>query len=211
MAATRQAIRLAVLISGGGTTLLNLLDKIDAGRLSARIELVICSNPAAERKVRDKLGDRLPPTQVIHRKTFNDVTSFSQTVFNAIRSSGAELVALAGFLCLLEIPDDYARRVLNIHPALLPAFGGQGMYGHNVHEAVIAHGCKVSGCTVHFADQTYDTGPILVQRCCPVRDDDTPDTLAARVFEQECQAYPEAIQLIAEQRVEIVGRVARIR
>src|SRR4029453_6931345 len=120
--------------------------------------------------------------------------------------SGAALVCMAGFLQLLPIPDDYYHRVLNIHPALLPAFGGKGMYGRRVHEAVLAAGVKVTGCTVHFADDSYDTGPILVQRCVPVKEGDDADALAARVFEAECEAYPEAIRLIASDRVTIQGR-----
>lgn len=207
----REPIKLAVLVSGGGTTLANLVEKIDAGTLPARVVCVVCSNPAAHEKVAAKLGSRTVQPLLVHRKPFgSDVAVFSRTVFEAIRGSGAELVCLAGFLCLLDIPDDYRHRVINIHPALLPAFGGRGMFGEHVHAAVIDHGCKVSGCTVHFADQTYDTGPILVQRCCPVRSNDTPASLAERVFELECEAYPEAIRLIAEGRVTIDGRVARI-
>jgi phosphoribosylglycinamide formyltransferase-1 len=117
---------------------------------------------------------------------------------------------MAGWLHLLPIPNDFRYRVLNIHPALLPSFGGKGMYGHHVHEAVLAYGAKVSGCTVHYADDTYDTGPILVQKCVPVLEGDTPTSLAARVFEAECEAYPEAIELIAEGRVTIEGRRAVI-
>src|SRR4029450_5553555 len=99
---------------------------------------------------------------------------------------------------------------MNIHPALLPSFGGKGMYGRRVHEAVLAHGCKVSGCTVHFVDGSYDTGPIVLQRTCPVADDDTPETLAARVFEEEKVAYPEAIRLFAAGRLKIEGRRVRV-
>ncbi|MCI0703467.1 MAG: phosphoribosylglycinamide formyltransferase, partial [Planctomycetia bacterium] len=117
-----------------------------------------------------------------------------------------DLVCFAGWLHLLPIAPDFHHKVLNIHPALLPAFGGKGMYGHHVHEAVLNYGAKVSGCTVHFADDTYDTGPILVQRAVPVKEEDTPDTLAARVFAAECEAYPEAIRLIAEGRVTVQGR-----
>jgi len=199
-------IRLAVLVSGGGTTLGNMIERIAAGSLDGEIAVVICSNPVAAEKVKT----RFPGAKLVDRKTFDDAESFSQAVFQQVRSAGAELVCLGGFLCLLSIPPDFAGKVLNIHPALLPSFGGRGMFGRRVHEAVIAHGCKVSGCTVHFADATYDTGPILVQRVCEVLDHDTADTLAARVFEQECQAYPEAIQLIADGRVRIEGRVARI-
>lgn len=199
-----QPLRLAVLLSGGGTTLANLAAKIDAGELDAELAVAISSNTAAFERLEAR---NLPvPAHLLTRKAFSDTAAFSQAVFNVIRDADVDLVCLAGFLCLLSIPDDYAWRVLNIHPALLPAFGGKGMYGHHVHEAVLAAGCKVSGCTVHFADQTYDTGPILVQRTCPVEADDTPDTLAARVFEQECLAYPEAIRLIAQGKVTIDGR-----
>jgi phosphoribosylglycinamide formyltransferase 1 len=127
-------------------------------------------------------------------------------VWNAVRHANPDLVCLAGWLHLLPIPDDLRHRVLNIHPSLLPAFGGKGMYGRHVHEAVLAYGAKVSGCTVHFADDSYDTGPILVQKCVPVLTGDTPDTLAARVFAAECEAYPEAIRLIAAGGVTVEGR-----
>jgi len=197
-----QPIRLAVLISGGGTTLANLAKKIDAGELDAELAVAICSNP----KSRDKLdalglgcrGCRGLPTHTIARKDYDDTHGFAKAIFRIIRNAEVDLVCLAGFLSLLTIPDDFANRVLNIHPALLPAFGGKGMFGRHVHEAVIKAGCQTSGCTVHYADQTYDTGQILVRRTCPVLKDDTPDTLAARVFEQECAAYPEAIRQIAD-------------
>jgi phosphoribosylglycinamide formyltransferase-1 len=132
--------------------------------------------------------------------------TFSDRVFDAVRSFAPDAVCLAGWLHLVRIPPDFRHRVLNIHPALLPAFGGKGMYGRHVHEAVLASGAKVSGCTVHFADDTYDTGPILVQKAVPVLDDDTPETLASRVFAAECDAYPEAIRLVGEGRIEVIGR-----
>ena len=131
-------------------------------------------------------------------------------VFEQLDDRGIDLVCLAGFLWKLVIPAPYRDRVLNIHPSLLPAFGGQGMYGHHVHESVLAAGCKVSGCTVHFANGAYDEGPILIQRCCPVVFNDTPTTLAARVFEQECIAYPEAVGLVAAGRVNLVDGLAEI-
>ena len=201
-------IRLAVLLSGGGTTLANLVKKIDAGELKAEVAVAISSNkPAYEKLLSRDLG---VPAHLIMRKVYEDTAGFSDAIFKIIDDADVDLVCLAGFLSLLKIPDRYAYRVLNIHPALLPAFGGKGMYGQHVHEAVIDAGCKVSGCTVHFADQTYDTGPILVQRTCPVLPDDTPDTLAARVFEQECLAYPQAIRLFAEGRIELDGRATRV-
>lgn len=183
--------RLAVLISGGGTTMVNLAQRIRDGRLDASIAVVIASRedaPGLRRAAELNL-----PAMAVGRAGYDSPEAFSKAVFQLARDAGADLVCLAGFLSLLTIPDDFAGRVINIHPALLPSFGGPGMYGRRVHEAVLAAGCRVSGCTVHLADQTYDTGPILVQRCCPVLDDDTPETLAARVFEEECEAYPEAI------------------
>ena len=116
---------------------------------------------------------------------------------------------LAGFLARLEIPADFAQRVINIHPALIPAFCGHGMHGRHVHAAVLERGCAVSGCTVHFCDNEYDHGPIILQQCVPVADDDTPETLAARVFEAECTAYPEAIRRFATGRLRIEGRRVR--
>ena len=125
---------------------------------------------------------------------------------DAVRGFAPDLVCFAGWLHLLPIPTDFQRKVLNIHPALLPAFGGKGMYGQRVHDAVLASGAKVSGCTVHFADDSYDTGPILIQKCVPVKDGDDADALAARVFEAECEAYAEAIELVASGRVTVQGR-----
>ena len=182
-------IRLAVLISGGGTTLQNLIDRIADGRLAARIVGVVSSRADAYGVGRAKRAGL--PVIVVERGQ-------PDRVWEAVRGFAPDLVCLAGWLNLLPIPDDFHRKVLNIHPALLPAFGGKGMYGHRVHEAAIAAGVKVSGCTVHFADDTYDTGPILVQKRVPVLDGDSPDSLAARVFAAECEAYPEAIQMLAE-------------
>ena len=202
-------LNLAVLVSGSGTTLQNLIDQITAGRLEARIGIVIGSRP-------DLLGLRRAADAklmnfVVDRRSFADVAAFSKAVFTICDDAGVDLLVLAGWLCLLEIPEKYAGRVMNIHPALLPGpFGGKGMYGTKVHEAVIHHGCKVSGCTVHFVDAHYDNGPIIVQRVCEVRDDDTPETLAARVFEEEKIAYPEAIRLFAEGRLKIDGRRVRV-
>jgi phosphoribosylglycinamide formyltransferase-1 len=202
--ADRQTLRLAVLLSGSGRTLQNLLDRSADGRLPARVVLVVSNRTDAYGLVRAERAD--VPTAVVERKGFADRDAFSAAVFDHCRQAGAELVCLAGFLQLLRIPDDFTHRVLNIHPALLPAFGGKGMYGHHVHEAVLASGAKVSGCTVHFADNEYDRGPIVLQREVEVRDDDTPDTLAARVFAAECEAYPEAIRLFAEGRLRVEGQ-----
>lgn len=197
-------IRLAVLLSGNGTTLQNLLDRIADGRLRAQVALVLSNRADAYGLAR--AAEAGIPASVVERKQFADRESFSRRIFDLCREAHADLVCLAGFLQLLHVPDDFLNRVMNIHPALIPAFCGKGFYGHHVHEAALAYGVKVSGCTAHFADNVYDHGPIILQRTVPVRDDDTPDTLAARVFEQECEAYPEAIRLFAEGRLRVEGR-----
>jgi phosphoribosylglycinamide formyltransferase-1 len=199
-----RTIRLAALISGGGTTLQNLIDRIGAGTLDATIVGVVSSRADAAGVERSR-GANLPVRVVSSRSP-----RFADEVWSAVRGFAPDLVCFAGWLHLVPIPPDFHHRVLNIHPALLPSFGGKGMYGRRVHEAVLAAGVKVSGCTVHFADETYDTGPILVQKCVPVNDDDNPETLAARVFEAECEAYPEAIRLLASGKIRVEGKRALI-
>ena len=194
-------IRLAVLISGGGTTLQNFVSQIAEGKLDAEIPLVIASRPdcAGIAKARSS-GLRC---EVVTRKQFDSVQQFSHAIFELCRAAQVDLVTLAGFLSLIKIPDDFTYRVMNIHPALIPSFCGAGYYGHRVHEAVLERGVKVSGCTVHFADNEYDHGPIVIQRCAPVLDSDTPQALAARVFSEECKAYPEAIRLFSSGRLKV--------
>ncbi len=184
--------RLVVLISGSGRTLVNLLAEQAAERLNIKVPLVIANRDCTgvERALESKLT-----CEIIRPKSFDNLEEFSYEVFDRCRRARADLVVLAGYLAKLEIPPDFEGRVMNIHPALIPAFCGQGMYGHHVHEAVIKRGCKVSGCTVHLVDNEYDHGPILLQKVVEVKDNDTPDTLAGRVFEQECIAYPEAIRM----------------
>jgi len=202
-------LRLAVLLSGSGTTLQNLIDRIADGRLAAQIALVVSSNPAAFGLQRAELAGI--PTAIVERKTCADDRHFSERIFTLCRNADAQLVCMAGFLKFLLIPDDFRWRVMNIHPSLIPAFCGKGFYGHRVHEAVLAAGVKGSGCTVHFADNQYDHGPIILQRQAPVFANDTPETLAQRVFEQECEAYPEAIQLFAENHLIMEGHEVRRR
>jgi formyltetrahydrofolate-dependent phosphoribosylglycinamide formyltransferase len=183
-----------VLISGGGRTLLNLADCIDRGEVDAEIALVISSR--ADVAGVERAQQRGLPVKVVNRREFQTAEVFSDVVWSYIREAEADLACMAGFLSLLIIPDDFEGRVINIHPALLPKYGGHGMYGHHVHEAVLAAGDKESGCTVHIATNEYDRGPIILQRTCPVKPGDTPDDLAARVFEQETLAYPEAVRLM---------------
>jgi phosphoribosylglycinamide formyltransferase-1 len=202
-------IRLAAFVSAGGTTLQNLLDRSADGRLRAQVALVASSRADAFALQRARRAG--VPTAVVERKACGSREEFSQRLFDLCRQARIDLVCLAGFLQLIQVPPDFEHRVMNIHPALIPAFCGKGFYGHHVHEAVLAYGAKVSGCTVHFADNVYDHGPIVLQRVVPVHDDDTPDSLAARVFEQECEAFPEAIHLFAEGRLLVEGRKVRIR
>jgi folate-dependent phosphoribosylglycinamide formyltransferase PurN len=143
--------------------------------------------------------------EVITRKSHDSLEAFSAAIFDRCRAVQADLVICGGFLALLKIPSDFTLRVMNIHPSLIPAFCGQGMHGRHVHEAVLARGCKLSGCTVHFLDDNYDHGPIILQRPVPVLDGDTPSSLAARVFAAECRAYPEAIRLYADGLLRVFG------
>ena len=202
-------LRIAVLISGGGTTLRNLIEKRAAGKLPVEIVLVIASSPTARGLQFARDADI--PSVVVEHKGFASQDAFSHAIFEQCRHAQADLVVMAGFLKRITIPDDFFNRVVNIHPGLVPSFCGDGFYGHRVHEAVLEYGAKLSGCTVHFTDNQYDHGPVILQRAVPVLDNDTPETLAARVFEAECEAYPEALRLIAAGRVTVEGRRVRIR
>ena len=192
-------LRLGVLLSGGGRTLENLAACIRSGQLPADIAVVVSSHPGAfglERARR--LG--LPHEAVDYREAG---TEFSGRIAALLDGARTDLVVMAGFIRWWEIPERYRGRVMNIHPALLPAFGGQGLYGERVHRAVLSAGAKFSGATVHFVDEEYDHGPIILQRVVPVLPGDSPETLAERVFAEECLAYPEAIRLYAEERLEV--------
>ncbi len=198
MSNATEPLTLAVLISGGGRSLLNLHQRIDEGRLDARISVVVSSRATAPGVKRARAaGLRVV---VVDRATLSP-SQFQEEITSAVQ--GVDLVVMAGFLSMWQVPAEFAGRVINIHPALLPDFGGPGMYGSKVHEAVLRNARKESGCTVHFCDNQYDSGPIILQRKVPVLASDTPDTLAARVFEQECEALPQAIQLIAEGRIRL--------
>jgi len=198
----KRIVQLGVLLSGGGRTLLNILEEIKAGRLAARVAVVIASRDCKGVERARAAGMKV---EIAPYKEMPDVQAYSRRIVELLDHARVDLVVQAGFLSLWQIPPQYEGRVMNIHPALLPRFGGHGMYGHHVHEAVLAAGCKVSGCTVHFVTNEYDSGPIIVQRCVKVLEGDTPDDLARRVFEQECIAYPEAISLFAQGRLRIEG------
>lgn len=185
--------RLGILLSGGGRTLANLHDRCEKGELPARIVVVVSSRPDAggvERAQRAGV-----PVVIADRRRLSDA-AFDEAVTAALKSACVELVCMAGFTALWRIPPEFEGRVLNIHPALLPKYGGKGFYGDRVHAAVLAARETESGCTVHFADNQYDHGPIVLQRRVPVLSDDTPGSLAVRVFEQELIAYPEAIRQV---------------
>jgi phosphoribosylglycinamide formyltransferase-1 len=202
-------IRLGVLISGGGTTLINILKYINEGRLNAKVAVVISSRSTVSGVERAKNAGL--DVKIIRKKDHVNIDEFSKHIEEELAIAKVDLVIQGGWLCLWKIPARYEHRVMNIHPALLPSFGGQGMWGHHVHEAVLKAGCKVSGCTVHFCTNEYDKGSIIVQRTCEVKNDDTPETLAARVFEQECIAYPQAIKLFAEGRILVENNTTKIK
>ena len=230
----QRPLRVAVLASGGGTTLLNLIDSNRSGRAHLDIRTVIASRPGigalrhAERAgiAHQVIGEN--DKRGVAGGTAGDAggdagagqgggrvepiagADFQTRLFTALDEAGVDLVLLGGWLKLLEVPQRYAGRMMNIHPALLPSFGGRGLYGRHVHEAVLAHGCKISGCTVHFVDNEYDAGPIVLQRSCAVEPGDTPESLAARVFELEKAAYPDAIEAYRTGRLNIQGRQVTI-
>jgi phosphoribosylglycinamide formyltransferase-1 len=196
-------IRLAVCVSGEGTTLQNLIDRIRTRKLRAELVQVVASRPRIGAIARAEAA-RIPLALANYQA--RSIAEFSASVFNPIRHSRSELVILAGFLSLLRIPRDYRGRVINVHPSLIPAFCGKGYYGPKVHRSVIDSGVKFSGCTVHFVDDSYDNGPIILQRVVPVPEGDNSEALAARVFKEECKALPDAITQFAEGRLQIIGR-----
>ena len=184
---------ITVFLSGGGRSLSNLIEANQAGKIAVDFRLVISSSS----RVRGVqiARDAGINTEVILKSHHSDPADYCRAMFQPCRDNGSELVVMAGFLKHVQIPEDFQNRVLNIHPSLLPSFGGEGMYGHHVHQAAIDKGVKVSGCTVHYVDNQYDNGPILHQRTCEVTPTDEADQLAARVFQQECLALPEAIAM----------------
>ena len=205
----KKPVRLGVLISGGGTTLINIIEYIRQGKLNAEVAVVISSLSEAGGIAKAKNAGL--DVKIVRKKDCADIDQFSERIEAELVAAKVDLVIQGGWLCLWKIPARYEDRVMNIHPALLPSFGGLGMWGHHVHEAVLKAGCKISGCTVHFCTNEYDKGPIIVQRSCEARSDDTADTLASRVFEQECIAYPQAIELFAEKRLSVKNGIATIK
>jgi len=198
-----EPLRVAVLLSGEGTSLENLCERIDEGSLRARVVLVLASKASAGGLARARRrGIR---ALAVPRKELPDPRAFNDALHAELARQPVDLVACLGFLSPFE-PRGFAGRAINVHPALIPAFCGKGFYGHRVHEAVLAAGVRVSGATVHFVDEEYDHGPIILQRSVPVLEGDTPESLAARVQAVERRLVPEAIRLFAEGRLRIEGR-----
>jgi phosphoribosylglycinamide formyltransferase-1 len=204
---TVRPLRVAVLLSGGGTSLENLFDHIDAG-LPAQVEVVISSKPNAFGLERARAHG--VPAVAVSRKQMPDLTSFNDAIHAELAKYEIDLVALLGFLSLFELRGKFEGRTLNVHPALIPAFCGQGFYGERVHQAVLDAGVKVSGATVHFVDEEYDKGPIIVQEAVPVLEGDTVSRLSARVIAAERRLVPEAIRIIAEGRIKQIDRRTEI-
>lgn len=202
-------LRLAVLISGTGRSLKNLIGRINEGTLSAEIVLVVANTPLAQGLQYAEKSQI--PIEVFERGSFDSLAAFSRSIFQVCRQAKVDYVVMAGFFVRLELEPDFEGKVLNIHPSLVPAFCGKGFYGLRVHTAVLEYGAKITGCSVHFVDNYYDNGPVILQKAVDVLDDDTPVTLSDRVFTMECVAYPEAIQLIAEGKVSVEGRRVRIK
>ena len=204
----KKTLRLAVLISGAGRTLENLITLTNRGELPARIATVVSSRADVRgNAIAEEAGI---PLAVVPRGRFKSTEEFSGAIYDALLPMEIDLVVMAGFLCKINVHPAFEGRIMNIHPSLLPLFGGKGLYGGRVHQAVLDSGMKISGCTVHFVNESYDAGPIILQTAVPVLDDDTPSTLAARVFQEERRAYPEAIRLFAAGRLQIEGQQVRI-
>jgi len=199
-------MNIAVFASGRGSNLMAILKAIEEGKLKARVVVVISnkSSAGALEIARSKGIDALH----ISRRQFSSDREYADKILSELRKRNVELIVLAGYMKKIpaEVVSEYRNRILNIHPALLPSFGGQGMYGINVHKAVIESGVKITGVTVHIVDEEYDHGPIVLQRAVEVKDDDTPETLAERVLKVEHEVYPEAIRLFVEGKVNVFGR-----
>lgn len=199
-------MRLAVFASGSGTNFQALLQAHADGELPVDFALCLSNNASAQ--ALDRARAHGIPTTVLDPKAFPEEAAYTTALRTALEDHGVTFIALAGYLRKIPaaIVQAYRGRMLNIHPALLPAFGGKGMYGMRVHEAVLAYGVRWTGATVHLVDEAYDTGPIVLQEPVPVFQDDTPEQLAARVLDVEHRLYPVALRLFAEQRIALDGR-----
>jgi formyltetrahydrofolate-dependent phosphoribosylglycinamide formyltransferase len=205
-----ERLRLGVFASGKGSNFQAIYHAIQDGNLYAEIVLLLTNNPEAG--ALDFAKAHQIPAAVVNSQDFAGRDAFVEAMLTALKNRAVGWIALAGYMKKVppEIIQAYPDRIFNIHPALLPSFGGKGMYGHFVHEAVLKQGCKVSGVTVHLVDEVYDRGPIVAQRCVPVREGDSPESLAARVLRTEHQLYWQALQLAAEGRLQVRDGVIRI-
>lgn len=203
-------IRIGVLASGFGSNLQAILDACAREEIPGRVVVVVSNNPKAKALERARLAGI--PAVAMHHRAFPDRETFDSKLAEILHSYEVDLVCMAGFMRILGpwFINQFAGRIMNIHPALLPSFGGLGMYGDRVHKAVLDSGARFSGCTIHFANEAPDGGPIILQAVVPVHDDDTIQTLAARIAEQEHRLYPDAIRLFAQGRLVIIGRRVRI-
>lgn len=206
-------IRIAVMVSGHGrgTNMQAIIDACEDGRINGEVAVVIGVRPDAPALERAEASG--VKTVVLNPKEFDSVEDYDRELLEILQSGNIDLICLAGYMRILgqNIVDSYRNRIMNTHPALIPSFCGKGMYGIHVHEAAISRAVKVSGCTVHLVNEEYDAGPIILQTVVPVLDDDTPETLAARILPEEHKTYVRAIQLFAEGRLEVVGSRVIIR
>ena len=204
-------MRLTVFASGSGSNFEAIAQAVERGALPATVALCLSNRPEAG--VFERARRFGVPTEALDPSDFGEEAAYAAALLDLLRRYDVTFIALAGYLRKIppEVVEAFAGRIANVHPALLPAFGGRGMYGRRVHEAVIAYGVRWSGATVHLVDSDYDTGPIVLQEPVPVRPDDTPEALAARVLEVEHRLYPEALRLFAEGRIAVEGRRVRIR
>ena len=207
---TETPLRLAVFASGGGTNFQAILDAVERGTLPLTVALCLSNTPKAGALAHaQRYG---VPTAVLDPRDFETESTYVAALMDVLGEHAVNFIALAGYMRKIPagIVDAFGGRMLNIHPALLPSFGGKGLYGRRVHEAVLAYGARWTGATVHLVDEEYDTGPIVLQEPVPVLPGDTPETLAARVLRIEHRLYPQALRLFAEGRVSVEGRLIRI-
>ncbi|MEN6371661.1 MAG: phosphoribosylglycinamide formyltransferase [Armatimonadota bacterium] len=201
-------VRIAVLVSGHGrgTNMQAIIDACKDGKITGEVVVVIGVRPDAP--AMERADASCVETAVVNPKEYNSAGDYDLALLDVLQSRRIDLICLAGYMRKVGQPviDAYRDRIMNIHPALIPMFFGKGMYGSHVHEAAIERGVKYSGCTVHFVDEDYDTGPIIAQTVVPVMEDDTPESLAARILIEEHKTYAAAIQLFAEGRLKVVGR-----
>jgi phosphoribosylglycinamide formyltransferase-1 len=203
-------INIAVFVSGGGTNLQSIIDHIEAGNINGTIQIILSSREdayALQRAQRHGI-------QGIYmgKKNYPDLKERNEKIMELLNEKKIDLIVLAGYMSILdkEVVETYRNRIINIHPSLIPSFCGKGFYGEKVHKAVLEYGVKITGATVHFVDEGTDTGPVILQKAVPVKDDDTVETLAKRVLTVEHELLPRAIKLFAEQKLKIEGRRVRI-